>query len=352
MAPHAHDCEEVEHLNGEDFQEDPVHQGRRIQPEGPPAARAWVEHEQPERGSDSRTSSPGENRRLLSPAPPPPVAIPRHQAGLALGVWAVSKDSKKKSQEKKTKCQLVNNVKKTKTKFQKRKEKLIAVLKPPYFILTMIITIICVHVWGTEDMRAQLEWAPGAWWRAPWRLLTYSCVHATNAHLALNALVALAVGWRLEREQGWARAAGVWWGGVAAGALGAGALQPHVRVVGASAAVYALLTAHLPNVCLRFGHVPLWWFRPLSVAVLGASEASWALLRAPPTPATAATYSHVAWAAHALGAAAGLPLGFLIFDGENSKERYMVGARVVSGLALAGGLAAAALHPALWHDHT
>ncbi|XP_013182363.1 PREDICTED: rhomboid-related protein 2 [Papilio xuthus] len=350
MAPHAHDCEEVERLNGEDFQEVPVHQGRRIQPEGPPAARAWVEQET-ERGSDSRTCSPGESRRLLGPAPPPLATKPRLQAGLTLGVWAVSKDSKKKSQEKKTKCQLANATKRTKTKFQKRKEKLIAVLKPPYFILTMIITIICVHVWSTEAVRAQLEWAPNAWRQAPWRLLTYGCVHATNAHLALNALVALAVGWRLEREQGWARAAGVWWGGVVAGALGAGTLQPHVRVVGASAAVYALLTAHLPNVCLRFGHVPLWWFRPLSVLVLGASEASWALLREPPTPATAATYSHVAWAAHVLGAAAGLPLGFLIFDGENSKERYMVCARVISLLVLAGGVAAAALHPALWHDH-
>lgn len=59
------------------------------------------------------------------------------------------------------------------------------------------------------------------------------------------------MGWRLEREQGWWRVVVVWFGGVAAGALGAGVLQPRVRVVGASAAVYALLTAHLPNVCLR-----------------------------------------------------------------------------------------------------
>lgn len=59
------------------------------------------------------------------------------------------------------------------------------------------------------------------------------------------------VGWRLEQEQSAWRVVGVWTGGVAAGALGAGALQPHVRVVGASAAVYALLTAHLPNVVHR-----------------------------------------------------------------------------------------------------
>ena len=42
-------------------------------------------------------------------------------------------------------------------------------------------------------MRATLEWNPDAWWREPWRLFTYGCVHASHAHLALNALVALAV---------------------------------------------------------------------------------------------------------------------------------------------------------------
>lgn len=62
----------------------------------------------------------------------------------------------------------------------------------------------------------------------------------------------LQVGWRLEREQGWWRIVIVWVCGVLAGSLGVGAFQPRVRVVGASAAVYALLTAHLPNVCLRY----------------------------------------------------------------------------------------------------
>lgn len=66
----------------------------------------------------------------------------------------------------------------------------------------------------------------------------------------------------------------------------------------------------------RFGHIPLWWFRPLSVVVLATSEVCWALLRAPPTAATRANYGHVAWAAHVLGAAIGIPLSFVVFDGE------------------------------------
>lgn len=67
----------------------------------------------------------------------------------------------------------------------------------------------------------------------------------------LMCTVAVQVGWRLETEQSSWRVAVLWAGGVAAGALGAGALQPRVRVVGASAAVYALLSAHIPNVSLR-----------------------------------------------------------------------------------------------------
>ncbi|XP_068629889.1 protein rhomboid-like [Battus philenor] len=350
MAPHAEDCEEVERLNGEEFEEVPVHQGRRIQPEEPPPAQAWTENEEQERcgvDPDSRTNSPGENRRLLGRSKIPPVKPKsRLQAGLTLGVWGVQRDNSKR---KTFKCQLPSAALRKKTKFQKRKEKLFAVLKPPYFILSMILIIICVHAWSSEAVRAQLEWAPGEWWRTPWRLLSYGCVHAGSAHLALNAIVALAVGWRLELEQGWRRVAAVWVGGVAAGALGAGALQPRVRVVGASAAVYALLTAHLPNVCLRFGHIPLWWFRPLSVVVLAASEASWALLREPPTPATRQHYGHVAWAAHVMGAAVGVPLGLLVFEGENSKKRCIVVARVVSALALVAGAAASAAHHALLH---
>ncbi|CAH2074782.1 unnamed protein product, partial [Iphiclides podalirius] len=149
MAPDAENCEEVERLNGEEFQEVPVHQGRRVQPEEPPAVQAWTENEELERsGGDSRTNSPGENRRLLGHAKVPPAkAKSRLQAGLTLAVWGVPKENGKK---KPTKGQLPGDTKETKTKFQKRREKLIAAFKPPYFILTMIVAIVCIHALGTE----------------------------------------------------------------------------------------------------------------------------------------------------------------------------------------------------------
>ncbi|XP_047988788.1 rhomboid-related protein 2-like isoform X1 [Leguminivora glycinivorella] len=237
---------------------------------------------------------------------------------------------------------------KVKTKFQKRSEKLYAVLKPPYFILTVIIIIVSMYLWGSERARMRLEWSPGAWWREPWRLLSYGAIHASATHLATNAIVALAVGWVLEREQGRSRVCAIWAAGLAAGALGAGALQPRVRVVGASAAVYALLTAHLPNVCLRFGHIPLWWFRPLSVVVLATSETlSWVLLR---TPADAWAVAPVAWSAHALGAAVGIPVGFLVFTGENSNKTPILIARLISALVLIGGTTLATIHYVFWHE--
>ncbi|XP_063822213.1 rhomboid-related protein 1-like [Ostrinia nubilalis] len=339
MAPDAN-YEEVERLNAEDY-EPGVHQGRRILPELTAPAQAWIENEDLDR-SDSVHNSPGENRRLLSPQVHQPV--PKHksrlQAGLTLGVSNTPKRHAKCPQT--PKC-----VKKQKTKYQKRREKLLAILKPPYFIVSMIFFIVCIHIWLPEDARAYLWWTPGAWWREPWRLLTYGFVHANAVHLALNAVVALAVGWCLEREQGWWRVVCVWGGGVAAGALGAGALQPRVQVVGASAAVYALLTAHLPNVCLRFGHIPLWWFRPLSVVVLGASEACWAAAHAPPVPARD---DHVAWSAHVLGAVVGVPVAFIVFHGENDSTLFIKVCRVLSALVLTAGIIAAALHFTLWHD--
>lgn len=46
--------------------------------------------------------------------------------------------------------------------------------------------------------------------------------------------------------------------------------------------------------------------------VLAMSEGSWALLHA---PAPVLEEQQVAWAAHALGAAIGVPLAFLLFTG-------------------------------------
>lgn len=93
---------------------------------------AWTEPEDPERGQ----ASPGESRRLLEPPADSPVKPKcRLQAGLTLGVWGAPR--------KHAKCPQTKFVEtKAKTKYEKRKEKLLAVLKPPYFILSMIVIMV------------------------------------------------------------------------------------------------------------------------------------------------------------------------------------------------------------------
>ncbi|XP_059061252.1 rhomboid-related protein 1-like [Achroia grisella] len=196
--------------------------------------------------------------------------------------------------------------------------RLLNYLKLPYLTICLIVILVTIHLALPEDAHTLLEWPPGPWWREPWRVFTYGFVHASSSHLTINALVAIAVGWRLEIEQGWWRVLLVWSGGVISGALGAGILQPTVRVVGQSAAVYALLMAHIPNVSLMVGSIPYWWFRPLSVVVLLGSEGVWMLLHPAPAMDLLKSQLHVnpvAWSAHLTGAVVGVPLGFLIFKG-------------------------------------
>lgn len=132
MAPDAEDCETMR-LNVE--QGAPTHHGRRILPDGQRPASAWTENEE-ERPGDN-TNSPGENRRLL-PSGPPAKHKSRLQAGLTLGVHPPGKYTKYPQISKAEKAI-------AKSKFEKRKDKLIALLKPPYFIVSMIMLIVSTY---------------------------------------------------------------------------------------------------------------------------------------------------------------------------------------------------------------
>lgn len=122
MATDAEDCETAR-LNADN--EVPTHHGRRVLPEQAPPAQAWTVNEK------SRERSPAENRRLL---PSDTDKSKSHlQAGLTLGVHS--------SYPQKP----LNTKISQKTRFQKRKEKLIEVLKPPYFILSMILLIVSFY---------------------------------------------------------------------------------------------------------------------------------------------------------------------------------------------------------------
>lgn len=86
------------------------------------------------------------------------------------------------------------------------------------------------------------------------------------------------------------------------------------------------------------------------MVVLATSETlSWVLLRAPAAEAQAWAVAPVAWSAHALGAAVGVPVGFLIFSGENCASRPILAARLLSALVLVAGATLAVFHYVFWH---
>lgn len=80
-----------------------------------------------------------------------------------------------------------------------------------------------------------------------WRFFTYSLLHQTFVHLALNILIQLIISLPLETEQGHLRVLIVYFGGVLCGSLGASIFEESM-MVGASSGVYSLLISHVPHI--------------------------------------------------------------------------------------------------------
>lgn len=87
--------------------------------------------------------------------------------------------------------------------------------------------------------------APGRVLGAPWTLLTYAFLHGSVGHLLLNMLLLYFFGGDLDRFLGRARFLTLYLGGALAGGATAALFLPAgTLVLGASAALYALLTAY------------------------------------------------------------------------------------------------------------
>ena len=85
-----------------------------------------------------------------------------------------------------------------------------------------------------------------------WRYFTYSLVHGSNSHLAINAAFAILVGLPLEMTQSFFRILIVYLSGVTAASLGSSCFEPRVRLAGASGGVYAYISAHLASLILNW----------------------------------------------------------------------------------------------------
>ena len=81
--------------------------------------------------------------------------------------------------------------------------------------------------------------AEGEWWR----LFTSAFLHAGLLHLAVNMYLLWILGQQLERLHGRSRYLGLYFGSLAAGSLGVMLLDPTALTVGASGAVFGLMSA-------------------------------------------------------------------------------------------------------------
>ncbi|XP_059061260.1 protein rhomboid-like [Achroia grisella] len=194
-----------------------------------------------------------------------------------------------------------------------------------------------------EDAYTLLNWSPGPRWQQPWKDIAYGLI---------RAVVTLAGGCiLLEIEQGWWRVLLVWSGGLVAafGALSAGILQPTVYMVSHSAGIWALLTAHIPNISLKIGSIPCWWGRIILVVVFPVVQVC-----LPLWPELSLDVNSDVWSAHLTGAMVGVPLGFLIFKGteDNKYKLRNIFFQIISAAALLEAVVCVIIYYNFYADST
>ncbi|EPB68756.1 peptidase, S54 family [Ancylostoma ceylanicum] len=112
-----------------------------------------------------------------------------------------------------------------------------------------------------------------------WRFITYALLHAGLIHLLGNMVVQILIGVPLEVVHKPWRIGPLYLMAVLSGSLLQYTLDPKVYVVGASAGVYALLTAHLANVVINWAEMPYRWVRLTLISIFLAFDITTALIR-------------------------------------------------------------------------
>ena len=91
-----------------------------------------------------------------------------------------------------------------------------------------------------------------------WRLWTYQFAHAGVEHLLPNVIMQIIFGAFLEVVQGPLRVGCLYTLGVVFGGCFSLIVSPYMNLVGASAGVYALITAVLANTALNWSELEIW----------------------------------------------------------------------------------------------
>ncbi|XP_065214530.1 protein rhomboid isoform X2 [Planococcus citri] len=158
-----------------------------------------------------------------------------------------------------------------------------------------------------------------------WRFIFYTVLHAGWLHLLFNLLVQLSVGLPLEMVHGSLRIGVVYMAGVLAGSLGTSVFDADVCLVGASGGVYALLAAHLANVLLNFHHMQFGIVRLIGILFVASVDVGlavydrYASAQDRYSASTHMSEGPVSYAAHLMGAFAGLTIGLAVLKNFEQK---------------------------------
>ncbi|CAG9862276.1 unnamed protein product [Phyllotreta striolata] len=154
-----------------------------------------------------------------------------------------------------------------------------------------------------------------------WRFLTYMFVHAGYQHLVPNLVLQLFLGVPLEIVHRSKRILVVYFSGVIAGSLTSSIVNPRISLVGASAGVYALLTAHVGTIIMNWRDMDFPLCNLLVFVIIIALNIGMTIYN----KYTLDTYENVAHSAHIGGAVAGLLVGIWILKNftPTKKEMYI-----------------------------
>ncbi|XP_026474412.1 protein rhomboid-like isoform X2 [Ctenocephalides felis] len=120
----------------------------------------------------------------------------------------------------------------------------------PYLIIILSLIQIAIYTLGGDSIRDLFIFIPERS-QEVWRYVSYAFLHNGTLHLLLNIFIQCLVSIPLEGSQGRIRCMIVYFGGAILGALGTSLFQPNLRIVGASAAAYALLMSHLTDIVVN-----------------------------------------------------------------------------------------------------
>ncbi|KAL1501693.1 hypothetical protein ABEB36_006975 [Hypothenemus hampei] len=211
-------------------------------------------------------------------------------------------------------------------------------LSPPPFAL-VFITIMEVVLFSTDEFVLKKSTSSGTGIIAQvflyepskrqqaWRFLTYMFVHTGYVHIVVNMAFQLLFGLPLEMVHRWWRVSLLYFAGVIAGSLATSVTDPWVKLAGASAGVYALLTAHISTIIINWSEMTMPYLQLgiLLIIVgfdLGSSIYDRYFLN---------IHNQVGYAAHFGGAVAGLLVGIYLLRNLNVKkcEKYLWWAALV-----------------------